>query len=288
MSDPRYLQEGFDAQVAHVAEEIGEAMKVLGDIMAAIGKAGRWGWESVNPELEPEDQETNREWLARALRAAGPELDDVNLTIGRLRQTMGEHLEQAADAIIAQRESGEPVAWRRRPKGSDGAWTFSDDPADAKFYAESGRYDIQALRPISQGGAAPCPAHGFASDPCCPNCPAPAEAQARIEAWVLQRNDHPYAVYFNEVEATTACAVEREKERRWREENAHVADVRVFWNVYRVDRGALSGSTPKPAGVEITEEKVAEIVREHFYPGPVTGSTARLAAALTAALSGDV
>lgn len=90
MSDPRYLQEGFDAQVAHVAEEIGEAMKVLGDITAAIGKAGRWGWESVNPELEPEDQETNREWLARALRAAGPELDDVNLTIGRLRQTMGE------------------------------------------------------------------------------------------------------------------------------------------------------------------------------------------------------
>lgn len=89
MSDPRYLQDGFEAQVAHVAEEIGEAMKVLGDITAAIGKAGRWGWESVNPELEPEDQETNREWLARALRAAGPELDDVNLTIGRLRQTMG-------------------------------------------------------------------------------------------------------------------------------------------------------------------------------------------------------
>jgi hypothetical protein len=90
MSDPRYLQEGFDPQVAHVAEEIGEAMKVLGDIAAAIGKAGRWGWESVNPELGPEDQETNREWLARALRAAGPELDDVNRAIGRLRQTMGE------------------------------------------------------------------------------------------------------------------------------------------------------------------------------------------------------
>lgn len=100
MTDARYLQEGFQAQVAHVAEEIGEAMKVLGDITAAIGKAGRWGWESVNPELEPEVQETNREWLARALCAASPELDDVNLTIGRLRQTMGE--EPPAYEVIAR------------------------------------------------------------------------------------------------------------------------------------------------------------------------------------------
>lgn len=100
MSDPRYLQDGFEAQVAHVAEEIGEVMKVLGDITAAIGKAGRWGWESVNPELEPEVQETNREWLARALRAASPELNDVNLTIGRLRQTMGD--EPPAYEVIAR------------------------------------------------------------------------------------------------------------------------------------------------------------------------------------------
>ena len=89
MSDPRFLQEGYEAQSAHVVEEIGEAMAVLGDLAAAIGKAGRWGLDGVNPLLEPEDQETNRAWIFRALDAAKPELQDVMGAIERLQATMG-------------------------------------------------------------------------------------------------------------------------------------------------------------------------------------------------------
>jgi hypothetical protein len=90
MADPRYLRAGFDFQVAHVNEECGEVAIALGGIVAAIGKAGRWGWESVNPELEPEDQETNRAWLVRAMKAAKPELEDLLNAIERLEATLRE------------------------------------------------------------------------------------------------------------------------------------------------------------------------------------------------------
>jgi hypothetical protein len=90
MADPRYLRGGFDFQVAHVNEECGEVATALGGIVAAIGKAGRWGWESVNPELPPEQQEANRAWLARAMKAAKPELEDLLNAIERLEATMRE------------------------------------------------------------------------------------------------------------------------------------------------------------------------------------------------------
>lgn len=54
--------------------------------------------------------------------------------------------------------------------------------------------------------------------------------------WVLQRNDFPHTVYASKQEADTACADERRKDAEWREENKHVADVRVFWNVYPAKR----------------------------------------------------
>lgn len=88
--DEKYLRDGFDFQVAHVNEECGEVVTALGGIVAAIGKAGRWGWDSVNPELEPEDQETNRAWLSRAMKAAKPELEDLLNAIERLEATMRE------------------------------------------------------------------------------------------------------------------------------------------------------------------------------------------------------
>jgi NTP pyrophosphatase (non-canonical NTP hydrolase) len=60
MSDPRFLQNGFDAQLAHIVEECGE-------VLAAAGKTQRWGWASVNPLLPPQEQETNIVWLRREL-----------------------------------------------------------------------------------------------------------------------------------------------------------------------------------------------------------------------------
>ncbi len=74
MSDPRFLQEGFDKQLAHVIEECGE-------VLAAAGKTQRWGRDSVNPLLPPEQQETNEAWLLR-------ELDDLQEAIQRLQLTI--------------------------------------------------------------------------------------------------------------------------------------------------------------------------------------------------------
>ncbi len=82
MSDPRFLQEGFDKQLAHVIEECGE-------VLAAAGKTQRWGRHSVNPLLPIPQQETNEAWLAR-------ELSDLMDAIGRLRATMREEQQEAS------------------------------------------------------------------------------------------------------------------------------------------------------------------------------------------------
>ena len=60
MSDPRFIQYGFDKTLSHFIEECGEAL-------AAAGKTQRWGRQSVNPLLPPENQETNEDWLRREL-----------------------------------------------------------------------------------------------------------------------------------------------------------------------------------------------------------------------------
>ncbi len=76
MSDPRYLQQGFDKQLAHVIEECGE-------VLAAAGKTQRWGRKSINPLLlsdHPQFNETNEQWLLR-------ELGDLHEAIQRLLET---------------------------------------------------------------------------------------------------------------------------------------------------------------------------------------------------------
>lgn len=58
--DPRFIQFGFEKTLAHFIEECGECL-------SAAGKTQRWGLESVNPLLPPEQQETNETWLRREL-----------------------------------------------------------------------------------------------------------------------------------------------------------------------------------------------------------------------------
>lgn len=60
MSDPRFIQFGFDKTLAHFIEECGECL-------AAAGKTQRWGRDSVNPLLPADQQETNGAWLRREL-----------------------------------------------------------------------------------------------------------------------------------------------------------------------------------------------------------------------------
>lgn len=74
MSDPRFLQDGFDKQLSHLIEECGECL-------SAAGKLQRWGPMSCNPLLPPEDRETNISWLRR-------EMEDVKKAIARLETTM--------------------------------------------------------------------------------------------------------------------------------------------------------------------------------------------------------
>lgn len=72
MSDPKYIRPGADFAIACLVEECGE-------VLAAAGKTQRWGLDSVNPELPPQEQETNRDWLLR-------ELNDLEEAILRVRK----------------------------------------------------------------------------------------------------------------------------------------------------------------------------------------------------------
>ena len=74
MTDPRFLQTGFDKCLSHAIEEAGE-------FLAAAGKTQRWGRDSVNPLLPPEQRETNINWLIREMR-------DLEDALKRLRETL--------------------------------------------------------------------------------------------------------------------------------------------------------------------------------------------------------
>jgi len=84
MSDPRFLQKGFDKRLAHLVEEIGELQVELGGILAAAGKTQRWGVWSVDPTIPPADRETNLAWLRRKMSDAYREMADVHEAIARL------------------------------------------------------------------------------------------------------------------------------------------------------------------------------------------------------------
>lgn len=74
MVDPRFMQEGFEKRLSHFMEECGEAI-------TAGCKTQRWGRESYDPTLPPEDRETNDAWLRR-------EIADVKETAERLLEAM--------------------------------------------------------------------------------------------------------------------------------------------------------------------------------------------------------
>lgn len=74
MSDERFLQRGFDKQLAHLVEECGE-------VLAAAGKTQRWGRDSVNPLIPDAEQETNEAWLRREMRDLRQSMDRLEATI---------------------------------------------------------------------------------------------------------------------------------------------------------------------------------------------------------------
>jgi hypothetical protein len=67
-----------------------------------------------------------------------------------------------------------------------------------------------------------------------------------VAAWVLQRNDFPHTVYFDEGQARAECARRHAEEVIWREENRHVADVKTYWNVYKAINDTFAKAHPTP------------------------------------------
>ena len=74
MADERFIRPGDG--FPRLIEETGELSKELGDLTAALGKTVRFGADSVNPLLPPEQQETNAAWIERAIRNVQREYAD--------------------------------------------------------------------------------------------------------------------------------------------------------------------------------------------------------------------
>ena len=58
---PEYKPKTTEQRLGYLIEECGE-------LVSALGKTIRWGLDSFNPELPPEEQETNREWILREIK----------------------------------------------------------------------------------------------------------------------------------------------------------------------------------------------------------------------------
>jgi NTP pyrophosphatase (non-canonical NTP hydrolase) len=71
---PEYEPKTTEQKLGYVVEECGE-------VLAAIGKAQRWGLESFNPEIPIEERVTNRDWILR-------ELIDLKAGIDKLRKDL--------------------------------------------------------------------------------------------------------------------------------------------------------------------------------------------------------
>jgi hypothetical protein len=82
------MRAGLDFAVGKATEEAGEVLIEVGGLLHAIGKTLRWGWQSVNPELAPEDQETNAAWVRRKIADAGVEIVDLQEALNNLGREM--------------------------------------------------------------------------------------------------------------------------------------------------------------------------------------------------------
>lgn len=78
MTNQKYMRPGLDFARGKAIEEAGE-------LLAAIGKSLRWGWNSANPELPIGDRETNAAWVRR-------EMDDVRGALDNLEMEMDANL----------------------------------------------------------------------------------------------------------------------------------------------------------------------------------------------------
>jgi NTP pyrophosphatase (non-canonical NTP hydrolase) len=89
--NPNYAPITLDQKLGYLVEECGETL-------AAVGKSMRWGMESVNPELPPEQQETNKDWLLR-------ELADLKRAISLIEEALTLNPTKPTDVAMPERDA---------------------------------------------------------------------------------------------------------------------------------------------------------------------------------------
>ena len=90
MTDPRYMRPGLDFARGKAVEELGELAVESGKLLAALGKSLRWGWLSANPELPPDQQETNAAWVRREMIGVRREIADALEALDNLEREMND------------------------------------------------------------------------------------------------------------------------------------------------------------------------------------------------------
>ncbi len=88
MTDISFKPETGEAWRWKLAEEIGELNERIGDLLHALGKAGRHGLHSVDPTIPENERETNKAWLIRAIEAVDVELTDFLEAMGEVKQDL--------------------------------------------------------------------------------------------------------------------------------------------------------------------------------------------------------
>lgn len=83
---PGYLPDNVVGRLFHLGEECGE-------VQAAAGKTGRFGMESSNPDLPPEQREINAAWLLR-------EITDLEAAIHAIKPDLADAVERHARKAI--------------------------------------------------------------------------------------------------------------------------------------------------------------------------------------------
>ena len=131
---PEYEPRSDTQRLAYLFEECGEVLVPLsvqiGKVLAAGGKTLRWGLQSSNPEVPPEERETNAAWLFR-------EVEDLQAAIDRAMPMLVEAAApRCGDVSKAKRGVPDGRVCNRRighaDRGSefhtDGAAMWSDAP----------------------------------------------------------------------------------------------------------------------------------------------------------------
>lgn len=85
---PQYMPKNAAQRREYLVEELGE-------LLSALGKSGRWGYTSTNPEIPVSKRITNAEWVKN-------EIADVRRALNLFEPDIDEQIK--AQCLIAERQ----------------------------------------------------------------------------------------------------------------------------------------------------------------------------------------